>query len=275
VDPDGKGWSCVLCGVPDIGWGSVSRDGVIAYRSSAGGGPAIVVREPNGTERAVTAPGEEGSCPSFSPDGRRIAYLASRPGTGQSLRVVSWDGGQPVTLATGVEGPEYPSWSPDGRFVAFAAGTPIRVWVVSVAGGEPRLLTPAGGDYPEWSPDGRSIAYVVWTDETDENQGAWVVPAAGGTPRKVAELPTRLLWSADGSLLLQLRQEAERLELWQSRPGEWSWTRRAVLDAGMRPSIHEPYRPLTLDPASGDLIMNRRSSADVLAVFEDIDPDRW
>jgi serine/threonine protein kinase len=275
VDPDGGGWSCVLCGVPDIGWGSVSRDGVIAYRSTAGSTAKIVVREPSGAEHVVTEMGEEGSCPSFSPDGRRIAYLASRPGSGLDLRVASWEGGQAVTLATGVEGPEYASWSPDGRFLAYAAGTPIQVWVVSAAGGDPRLLTPAGGDYPVWSPDGGSIAYVIWTDETDESQGAWVVPAEGGTPRKVADSPTRLLWSSDGSLLMQLRQQTDRLELWQSRVGEWSWTRRAVLDAGMRPSVHEPYRPLTLDPATGDLIMNRRASADLLTVFEGIDPGRW
>jgi hypothetical protein len=32
VDPDGGGWSCLLCGVPDSGWGSVDGDGVVVYR---------------------------------------------------------------------------------------------------------------------------------------------------------------------------------------------------------------------------------------------------
>jgi Tol biopolymer transport system component len=275
VDPDGGGWSCVLCGVPDLGWGSVAADGALAYRHHRGGVAELVVREPDGSTRLLTPAGSDGWCPSFSPDGRRIAFLSSEPGRGRNLQVISRDGGEPVTLATEVEGPEYPSWSPDGRFLAYAAGTPIRVWVVSAAGGEPRLVTPDGGDYPEWSPDGRWIAYVVWTDDSDPNQGAWVVEAEGGAPLKIADYPTRLLWSPDGSWLFQLRQDAGRLELWQSPVGAWRWSKRSVLDAGIRASVHEPYRPLTVHPTTGDLIMNRKASADALVVFEGIDSEQW
>ncbi len=275
VDPDGGGWSCVLCGIPEMGWGSVSADGAVAYRHRRRGVAEIVVRDSDGGERPLTPAGTEGWCPSFSPDGKRVAFLSSHPGQTRDLQVISREGGQAVTLATDVEGPEFPSWSPDGRFLAFAAGTPIRVWVVSAAGGEPRLITPDGGDYPEWSPTGRWIAYVVWTEETDVDQGAWVVDSAGGVPVKIADEPTRLLWSSDGAWLYQLRQDGDRLELWHCRPGIWQWSRRAVLDAGIRPSVHEPFRPLTVDPATGALIMNRKASADVLAVFEGIDSDRW
>ncbi len=276
VDPDGGGWSCVLCGVPDLGWGSVSADGAVAYRHHRGGVAEIVIRETDGSERPLTPVGSEGWCPSFSPDSRRIAFLANEPGGGgRDLQVISREGGQSVTLATDVEGPEYPSWSPDGRFLAYAAGTPIKVWVVSAAGGEPRLVTPDGGDYPEWSPDGRWIAYVVWTEDSDVNQGAWVVEADGGSPVKIGEEPTRLLWSSDGAWLFQLRQDDDRLELWQCRPGVWQWSRRAVLDAGIRPSVHEPYRPLTVNRATGALVMNRKASADVLALFEGVDSHRW
>jgi Tol biopolymer transport system component len=275
VDPDGGGWACVLCGVPDMGWGSVAADGAVAFRRVRGGVAELVIREPDGSTRRITPAGSEGTCPSFSPDGRRVAFLASEAGRGRDLQVVSREGGQPVTLATEVEGPEYPSWSPDGRYLAYAAGTPIRVWTVSAAGGEPRLVTPEGGDYPEWSPDGSWIAYVVWTEDSDPNQGAWVVAAEGGPPVKIGEHPTRLLWSPDGAWLYQLRQDAGRLELWQCRPGAWRWSRRAILDAGIRASVHEPYRPLTVHPATGDLVMNRKASADVLAVFEGLDPGRW
>ncbi len=275
VDPDGEGWSCVVCGVREMGWGSVAVDGAVAFRDVSGGTPRIILQEADGSRRPLNPRGEEGSCPAFSPDGRRVAYLSTRPGSGWELKVVSLSGGQPVTLAVDVEGPEYPSWSPDGRFIAYAAGTPIRVWVVSAAGGEPRLVTPDGGDYPVWSPDGRWIGYVVWTENSDENQGAWVVGASGGTPMKVGDEPTRLVWSRDGGLLMQLRQQGEDLELWQCEPGLWQWSRRSVLDAGVHQTTHEPYRPLTVDPVSGRLIINRLASADRLVLFDGLDPSRW
>jgi serine/threonine protein kinase/Tol biopolymer transport system component len=275
VDPDGGEVSCVLCGVRGMGWGSVSGDGAIAYRYMGPGAGRLMIREPGGAERPLTPAGEDGSCPIFSPDGLKLAYLAREEGRGAELRVISREGGQPVTLASDVESPEYPSWSPDGRFVAFAAGTPIRVWIVSAAGGEPRLLTPDGGDYPVWSPDGRWVAYVVWTEESDVNQGAWVVPADGGTALKVSDHPTRLMWSLDGRWLQQLRWSGGELELWRADARNWQWSRHAVLETGMSPSVHLSYRPFTADPATGRLVMNRRSSTSSLVVFDGLDPRRW
>ena len=275
VNPDGNGWRCLLCGVPESGWGSVGESGVVAYRRYVAGSAVLFLREPSGVEEPLTHPAEDASCPSISPDGGRVAYLARDPSVGTELRVVARAGGQPVTLATGVEASEYPSWSPDGRFLAFAAGSPIRVWVVSAAGGKPRELTPNGGDYPQWSPAGGLISYSVWTQESDPAQGAWVVPATGGTPRKIGRDPTRILWSADGSLLWQLRRWRDEVELWEAETGVWRWRRRAVLDLGRPAASHLEHLPLTVHPETGELVMNRRTTISRLLVFDGIDPDRW
>jgi len=275
VDPNGRGWSCVLCGVSNSGWGSVDSDGSVVYRRYVAGSATLFLRDASGSEVALTEPGEDASCPSVSLDGDRMAYLAQDPDEGTVLRVVSRGGGLPVTLATDVEASEYPSWSPDGRYLTFAAGSPIRVWVVSAAGGEPRELTPSGGDYPQWSPDGRWIAYSVWTQDSDPDQGAWVVPADGGTPRKVGDEPTRLVWSRRGSFLWQLRRAGDRIELWESMPEVWTWSRRSTLDFGLPAASHFEHLPLTVNPLSGDLVMNRRTTLSGLLVFEGLDPDRW
>jgi Tol biopolymer transport system component len=275
VDPNGRGWNCVLCGVSNSGWGSVGSDGSIVYRRYVAGSATLFLRDDSGSEVALTEPGEDASCPSVSPDGDRMAYLAQDPDRGTALRVVSRGGGQPVTLATDVEASEYPSWSPDGRYLTFAAGSPIRVWVVSAAGGDPRELTPLGGDYPQWSPDGRWIAYSVWTQDTDPDQGAWVVSSEGGTPLKVGEEPTRLVWSRRGSFLWQLRRAGDRVELWESVPGDWTWSRRSTLDLGLPAASHFEHLPLTVNPISGDLVMNRRTTLSGLLVFEGLEPDRW
>jgi serine/threonine protein kinase len=275
VDPDGNGWSCLLCGVPDSGWGSVDADGVVVYRRYVAGNATLFARERSGVEEALTYPVEDASCPSISPDGGRIAYLARGSEGSPELRVVSRSGGQPVTLASGVESSEYPSWSPDGRFLTYAAGSPLQVWAVSAAGGEPRLLTPEGGDYPQWQPGGSYIAYSVWTEDTDPNQGAWVVPAEGGTPRMIGREPTRMVWNVNGDRLWQLRRADNKIELWEAVPGIWEWRRRSVLDIGRPANTHLEHLPLTVNPESGELVMNRRTANASLLVFEGLDPKRW
>jgi dipeptidyl aminopeptidase/acylaminoacyl peptidase len=247
----------------------------VIYRRYVAGNAILFQRDPSGIEMAITDGSEDASCPSISPDGNRVAYLAQDPEEGTMLRVVSRAGGQPVTLASGVEASEYPSWSPDGRFLAYAAGSPIRVWVVSAAGGEPRELTPNGGDYPSWSPTRDLIAYSVWTQDSDPDQGAWVVAAEGGTPRKIGRHPTRMVWSRDGRVLWQLRREDDRIELWQTVPGAWRWSRRSILDLGLPAASHLEHLPLTVSPRSGELVMNRRTTISSLLVFDGLAPDRW
>ena len=275
VDPDGGGWSCLLCGVADSGWGSVAGDGSIVYRREEGGVASLFVIEPSGTQRRLTDLGEDGACPTFDPAGRRVAYLSRGEDGHTRLRIRSRDGGDPITVADGAEPSEYPAWSPDGRSLAFAGGDPLRVRVVSSAGGAPREVSQAGGDYPVWSPDGRLLAYSVWTEDADPEQGAWVVPVAGGEPRRVGSEPTRLAFSPDGRFLLQLRRSAEGLELWQASTDTWQWQRRALLDLGSSLAFQLEYLPFTLDPQSGRLVLNRRRSAGALLVFDGIDPRRW
>jgi dipeptidyl aminopeptidase/acylaminoacyl peptidase len=274
VDPDGTGWSCLLCGVSNSGWGSVDAMGSIVFRRYVAGNSTLFLRYASGDEVAITEASEDASCPSVSPDGERIAYLAQESSDGTVLRVVSRNGGPPVTLATDVEASEYPSWSPDGRYLSFAAGSPTRIWVVSAAGGEPREITPSG-DYPRWSPDGRWIAYSVWTQDSDPDQGAWVVPARGGSPQKVGTQPTRLVWSRSGRILWQLRRAGDRIELWEAVAEEWNWSRRSTLDLGTPAASHLEHLPLTVSPRTGELVMNRRTTLSTLVVFDGLDPDRW
>jgi len=275
VDPDGRGWTCLLCGVADSGWGSVDAEGVVVYRRYMAGSATLFLREPSGVEVALTEPSEDASCPSVSPDGGRVAYLARIPESGTELRVVARSGGKPVTLVKDVESSEYPSWSPDGRFIAFAAGSPIKVFVVPASGGTPREITPDGGDYPQWSPSGEWIAYSIWTQDSDPDQGAWVVDVDGEQTLKIGDEPTRLTWSRDGGLLWQLRRAGDQIELWEAEPGNWTWRRRSILDLGRPAASHLQHLPLTVNPATGELVMNRRTSLASLLVFEGVEPARW
>jgi dipeptidyl aminopeptidase/acylaminoacyl peptidase len=109
--------------------------------------------------------------------------------------------------------------SPDGRSVVYAKRTiekgiaRTRLWRVSIEGGRPERLTSAAvsDTEPRFSPDGRSILFTSdrrhdGDDPKTEPKGQlWILPAAGGEPRRLAPLPeggSAGVWSPDGSRVL-------------------------------------------------------------------------
>jgi len=95
-----------------------------------------------------------------------------------------------------------PSWSPDGRFVAYSSDQSgnFDIWVRSIGEGNSVQVTssPAHDWQPNWSPDGLSL---VFRSER-EGGGLFVVPALGGSERKLCGFGYRPRWSPDGSQVL-------------------------------------------------------------------------
>ncbi len=104
--------------------------------------------------------------------------------------------------------------SPDGRTVAFVVQEwnveknkpTANIWLVPVAGGEPRKLTTAQASdgAPTWSPDGSRIAFVSKRGE-DKVAGLYVIRTDGGEAEKVLELPFALSsprWMPDGQRVI-------------------------------------------------------------------------
>ena len=77
------------------------------------------------------------------------------------------------------------------------------LWIVSREGGEARQLTAGGHEgRPLFSPDGSHIAF---TGEYDGNRDVYVVPTAGGEPRRITYHPgpdTAIAWTPDGQSIL-------------------------------------------------------------------------
>jgi Tol biopolymer transport system component len=80
----------------------------------------------------------------------------------------------------------FPALSPDGKQVAFAwtgeNDNAFDLYVQLISGGNPlRLKDTQPQGRPAWSPDGSQLAY-------QRGDGLYIVPALGGTPRRVAGL---------------------------------------------------------------------------------------
>jgi TolB protein len=126
--------------------------------------------------------------PTFSPDGRRIAFVSNRPGLPQ-IYVMAADGTGQELFAPfdyGVTGSSNaPEWSPDGLSLAFhreVASIP-QVFVMDVATRRVRQLTSAGrNEDPTWAPDGRHLTFV--SDRTGSRQ-LWVIDLDTGRVRQL------------------------------------------------------------------------------------------
>jgi TolB protein len=123
----------------------------------------------DGTDQRLLTPDQPGRWPSFSPDGKKIAFDDGNPQNGD-IWVVNSDGTDPHNLTNDARDRNIrPDWSPDGTKIAFTRKGEI--YVMNADGGDgsdPTCLTcltdstngTLGTDNaPAWSPNGKKIAF--------------------------------------------------------------------------------------------------------------------
>jgi Tol biopolymer transport system component len=164
------------------------RNGLLAYDDDTGGAYHLVVADAQGRHPRRLAM-DWALWPSWSPDGKWIAFSAATPAGDDGVYVIRPDGSGLRLVGTAPGGYYTPSWSPDGRWLVaahFLVDDPLyvateasEVVVLPVHGEGARTVATVPGAYawsPVWSPKGDVIVFTAEQDAYDQNSDADVNP---------------------------------------------------------------------------------------------------
>jgi Tol biopolymer transport system component len=126
--------------------------------------------------------------PSWSPDGKSIAFQSNRDGP-YHIYVMNSDGSNLRQLTSGDGNDDrHPSWSPDGRIIAVDTGEEIKreIALIDVASKNRTQITKLGktAQFPSFSPDGRTIAFFLYNLGTMD---LWTVGKDGSNATPVTK----------------------------------------------------------------------------------------
>jgi Tol biopolymer transport system component len=178
----------------------------------------VMDRDGAGVRKLTKSIGLSGG-PSYSPDGRLIAFESDRGEAGKEgiylMEAADGSGVRRLTTALPGKFDQASHFSPDGKRLVFTRTTSdssAELVVVNLDGSGLRSITPgdlAAGD-AKWSPDGPRIVFEAYPPQYPRGS-AWIVAPDGSGLKNLTDRPAGAeqgfadpVWSPDGSLILLL-----------------------------------------------------------------------
>jgi Tol biopolymer transport system component len=217
----------------------------IWVRSRSGEEQPVVTQERFGDDQTIML-----ANPTFSPDGKRLAFLRNSFTPIWPLRIYTAfvAGGAAVELLPRThEGfQSAPSWSPNGESIVFSEWKDRQWMLVKVSvGTQERVVLRQDGvpnATPVWSPVRGPNAWITW-----ESQDGLVLVSPDGTRQRPLYSGQFLVhtWSGDGNQVIGI-EETEELRLELVSVPVATGERRLVRDLGPSPPANNQVKGLSL-----------------------------
>ena len=162
-----------------------------------------------------TTPAYEGF-PTWSPDGKAVAYVAEVDGTLQ-IFTRSLNSTKRTQITNLSRDSRDPFWSHDGTRIYFISLARDRegLWSVGAAGGAPRLVVPRVS-FAAASPDGTRLALLREAEVDGESMSLWFADASGGDAQPYADASLSRSLSAGA---IRFAPDGTRLGAWVQAGG--------------------------------------------------------
>lgn len=196
---------------------TMSPDGTrIAYDSDRDGVRGVYVANADGSSPRRISGSGHAAVPSWSPDGKRVAFVRAEPGRARVWNV--WfadpDSGQLHRVTNHALGqPWGASWFPDGQRLAYSLED--RLMVADLRTGLARgYRSPRANRLvrtPAVSPDGRRIVFQVQRD------GVWLLDVEQARMRRILadETAEEFVWAPDGGAIAYHARKAGSYGIWR------------------------------------------------------------
>jgi TolB protein len=184
---------------------------------------------PDGTdEKVLTDNAFRDGDPSFSPDGKNIAFESFQPGFSEAYRMTTEGTGVTRLTFSGDNEDRSTNWSPDGTKIAFHStrdratipepGNPFEVYTMNADGSNQTRITNniAQDSFPQYSPDGKKLVFTSNRDALDFE--IYTMNPDGTNPVRLTNSlgedahPT---WSPDGKQITFHSRRTGRIDIYR------------------------------------------------------------
>ncbi|MEE9175480.1 MAG: exo-alpha-sialidase [Thermodesulfobacteriota bacterium] len=139
--------------------------------------------------------------PSFSFDGKKIAYISKQENQEGDLWIMDAEGDNKKQLTFDISAQDFPAWRPDGKIIYSSKESDNwDIWIMDPLSGKKGALTsdPHNQFFASYSPDGKEIVYV--SDEAGNND-IWIMDSDTSDKRQLTfdkSHQNAPAWSPDG-----------------------------------------------------------------------------